>query len=170
MLKSFLLLLSYISIMINSFEFYLALIFSSIMIMLAGKAYRIFLESIGVYGPAALLIYLVNLAFNTISSRTFDILLYGYTVFIGMVMIVSTTPRKQFLRVLEKIRLDVVFFMTLSILEEFDEMVNSKKARGWDAGLNILKYYVIIVDAIKLSIVRLKNVEESLLARGVEKF
>jgi len=145
------------------------LILSSITIMLVGRAYNIFLHSIVVYGPAALLIYFANLVFNTVSSRTVVILLYGYTVFIGLLMIVSTTPRKQFLRVLEKVRLDVVFFMTFSILEEFNEMLNSKKARGWEPGLNILNYYVVIVDAIKLSVVRLKNVEESLLARGVER-
>jgi hypothetical protein len=145
------------------------LILSSITIMLVGRAYKVFLHSIVVYGPVALLIYFANLVFNTVSSRTVVILLYGYTVFIGLLMIVSTTPRKQFLRVLEKVRLDVVFFMTHSILEEFNEMLNSKKARGWEPGLNILNYYVVIVDAIKLSVVRLKNVEESLLARGVER-
>uniref|UniRef100_A0A7C2FH57 Cobalt transport protein n=1 Tax=Thermosphaera aggregans TaxID=54254 RepID=A0A7C2FH57_9CREN len=170
LLKIFLLLLSYISIIINSHTFYLALIISSVLIMLAGRAYKIVFESIGVYAPVAFLIYLINLAFNTVSLRMFAILIYGYTVFVGMLMIVSTTPRKQFLRILEKLRLDVVFFMTLSILEEFNEMLNSKRARGWDAGLNVLKYYVIIVDAIKLSIVRLRNVEDSLLARGVERF
>ncbi|WP_448579650.1 hypothetical protein [Thermosphaera sp.] len=170
LLKIFLLLLSYISIIINSYTFYLALIISSVLIMLAGRAYKIVFESIGVYAPVAFLIYLINLAFNTVSLRMFAILIYGYTVFVGMLMIVSTTPRKQFLRILEKLRLDVVFFMTLSILEEFNEMLNSKRARGWDAGLNVLKYYVIIVDAIKLSIVRLRNVEDSLLARGVERF
>jgi len=145
------------------------LILSSITIMLVGRACKIFLHSIVVYGPVALLIYFANLVFNTVSPRTVVILLYGYTVFIGILMIVSTTPRKQFLRVLEKVRLDVVFFMTLSILEEFNEMLNSKKARGWEPGLNIMKYYVVIVDAIKLSVIRLKNVEESLLARGVER-
>ncbi|MEM2009786.1 MAG: hypothetical protein QXV51_02965 [Thermosphaera sp.] len=167
--KTALLVISYSSIIIESFSVFFCIILASAILLLLGKGYKIFLESLAIYFPAALLITGVNYVFATLTMKTFIILIYGYTVFITMIMLISTTPRRQFLRFLEKTHLDVAFFLVLNIVEELNEMLDSKKARGWEPGCNILKYYVILVDAIKLSIIRLASIEDALLARGVEK-
>ncbi len=132
------------------------------------KAGRLLFSTILLYAPPIFIVAALAYLTGGLTMHSVNLYLYGYSLILSVLLLFSTTRRGDMLRLLSRVKLDLAYSLTYNVFEELKTMVDSKIARGWDPGLNPFKYYVVIVDAIKLTIVRLSEVEDALRARGVE--
>jgi len=132
------------------------------------RAWRLLVSTLIMYVPPILVVALLTLFTRGISLYHLNLYLYGYSLILSILLLVSTTRREQLLWLLSKIGLDTVYSLSVNIFEELREMVDSKMARGWEPGINPFKYYVVIIDAIKLTMLRVRDIEEAVMARGLD--
>lgn len=131
-------------------------------------AFRLLYLTLIVYTPPVLIVALVNFALGELTASQVNLYLYSYSLLLSVLLVYSTSKRESLLKLLSPVKLDLAYSLTFSILEELESMIDSKIARGWKPGFNPLKYYIVIIDAIKLAVLRVRGVEDSLKARGME--
>ncbi|AFL66226.1 hypothetical protein [Desulfurococcus amylolyticus] len=149
---------------------YIILLFTIVYVVFYAsiRALKLVYSALLMYIPPISAIAFLTYLVGNLSMHHLNLYIYGFSLILSILLIFSTSKREDLLRLLSKIRLDIAYSLTLNIFEELRQMVDSKIARGWEPGFNPFKYYVIIIDAIKLTIIRLQEVEEALRARGIE--
>ncbi len=147
---------------------YLAFIISGLILLSLIKAYRLILYTLILYFPPTLLIILVDYLAGTLTPLILTLLIYGYTGFVNIVFFYATTPIQQFYDYLGRNPLTLALLMLHNILAELNEAIQSKKARGWEPGWNLYNHFLIVIDAIRILLIRLDEITTALRARGVD--
>ncbi|ADI31541.1 hypothetical protein [Staphylothermus hellenicus] len=147
---------------------YILLALIGIIHFLLIREYRIILYSLLIYIPPALLIVLVDYLAGTLSYRIVATLFFGYTSFIYILLFYATTPIQQLYKYLGRNVFTLSLLMLHNTVSELYEVIKSKKARGWEPGFNIYNHFLLVFEAIRITIMRIEEITTALRSRGID--
>ncbi len=132
------------------------------------RAYKLLLYSVIVYAPPATLIVLIDYIAGTLNSTVVKLLLFGYTSFISITLFYATTPIQQIYDRLGRNVLTLSLLMLHNIVAELNMIIEAKKVRGWEPGLNPYNHFLIVFEAVKITYMRIEEITTALKTRGVD--
>lgn len=132
------------------------------------KSFQLIIYSLLVYIPPAAIILLIDCIAGTLIPRVVYTLLYGYTSFINILLVYSTTPIQQIYRYMGRNPLTLSLLMIHNVVAELWEVIESKKTRGWEPGWNPFNHFLIVFEALRIVILRLDAITIAFKARGAE--
>ncbi len=132
------------------------------------KSFRLIMYSLLVYIPPTAIILLIDYVAGTLTPRVIYTLLYGYTGFINILLVYSTTPIQQIYRYMGRNPLTLSLLMIHNVVAELWEVIESKKTRGWEPGWNPYNHFLIVFEALRIMILRLDAITIAFKARGAE--
>jgi hypothetical protein len=137
-------------------------------LLLTIRAWRIVYYSLIVYLPPTLIIAGIDYIAGTLTWDVVGILVYGYATFINILLLYSTTPIQQIRDHLGRNPLTLSLLMLHNIVGELNNILESKKARGWEPVWSIYRHSILVFDALRLMIERIDDITVALKARGVD--
>lgn len=132
------------------------------------KELRIVLYSLIIYLPPTLFVIIVDYLAGTLSYRVLVALAFGYASFIHILLFYATTPIQQLYRYFGRNVLTLSLLMLHNIVSEFYDIIEAKRARGWDLGFNIFNHFVLVFEAVRVMIIRIEEITTALRSRGVD--
>lgn len=166
--KIALLLIVAVSFLYMNIYVYMILALIGIIHFLLIREYRIILYSLLVYIPPALLIVLIDYLAGTLSYKIIATLIFGYTSFIYILLFYATTPIQQLYKYFGRNVFTLSLLMLHNIVAELYEVIESKRTRGWEPGFNIYNHFLLVFEAIRITIIRIEEITVALRSRGVD--
>lgn len=147
---------------------YITIIVFSISMFMYIKEFKIIGESLLIYLPPTMLIILIDYLAGTLTPKIISLLLFGYTSFLVILLFYATTPIQQIYDVFGRNIITLALLMLHNIVAELNEVIESKRIRGWEPGWNILNHFLIVFEGIRLMVLRINTIVDALRARGVD--
>ncbi len=154
-------------IFMNIFIYIIIIAFSISMFMLI-KEFKIIGESLLIYLPPATLIILIDYLAGTLTPKIVSLLLFGYASFLVILLFYATTPIQQIYDIFGRNIITLALLMLHNIVAELNEVIESKRIRGWELGWNILNHFFIVFEGIRLIVLRINTMVDALRARGID--
>lgn len=166
--KIALLIIAALSFIAMNIRVYIFLSIIGVLHFILIREYRIVLYSLIVYMPPTLFIILIDYLAGTLSYRILATLLFGYTSLIYILLFYATTPIQQLYKYFGRNVLTLSLLMLHNIVSELYSTIEAKKTRGWDLGLNIFNHFLIVFEAIRITVIRIDEITTALKSRGVD--
>ena len=147
---------------------YITIIVFSISMFTLIKEFKIIGESLLIYLPPTALIILIDYLAGTLTPKIISLLLFGYASFLVILLFYATTPIQQIYDVFGRNIITLALLMLHNIVAELNEVIESKRIRGWELGWNILNHFLIVFEGIRLMVLRINTIVDALRARGVD--
>ncbi len=147
---------------------YITIILFSISMFALIREFKIIGESLLIYLPPSTLIILVDYLAGTLTPKIISLLLFGYASFLVILLFYATTPIQQIYDVFGRNIITLALLMLHNIVAELNEVIESKRIRGWEPGWNILNHFLIVFEGIRLMVLRINTIVDALRARGVD--
>ncbi len=149
-------------------EYYLILIAINIVLLASIHAYRVLAGTTVSYSFLSLIIVLVDYFSGTLTTSVIRVIVYGYTSFTAIALFYTTTPPYHLRYYLGLNALTLAYLIVHDTLNEVAEIMYSLKARGWEPGLNPLRYIGLLYTSLMIMIMRMSHLEDSLRSRGID--
>ncbi|WFO74854.1 cobalt transporter [Desulfurococcaceae archaeon MEX13E-LK6-19] len=149
-------------------EYYPLLIAINIAMLIFIHAYRVLAGTTISYLFLSSIIILIDYLSGTLTTSVIRVIVYGYTSFTAIALFYTTTPPYHLRHYLGLNALTLAYLIIHDTLNEVAEIMYSLKARGWEPGLNPLKYIGLLYTSLMIMIMRISHIEDSLRARGVD--
>ncbi|MCS7128246.1 MAG: hypothetical protein N3E36_03600 [Sulfolobales archaeon] len=133
------------------------------------RTIKLLLYTLALWIATSAVIIAVDYLFATLSLSTIILLIHGYASFTSMALFVSTTPPHQLRELMGLNTLTLTYTLLRSTLQDLIEAIDSLKSRGWRESINVLSYIKVVYIASTVILIRMKDLEESLAARGLER-
>jgi len=147
---------------------YITIIVFSISMFTLIKEFKIIGESLLIYLPPTTLIILIDYLAGTLTPKIISLLLFGYASFLVILLFYATTPIQQIYDVFGRNIITLALLMLHNIVAELNEVIESKRIRGWELGWNILNHFLIVFEGIRLMVLRINTIVDALRARGID--
>ncbi len=150
-------------------EVEVAIIAVNSLLHLYARTIRLLLYTSVLWIATSSVIITIDYLFTTLSLSTLILLIHGYASFTSMAIFVSTTPPHQLSKLVGLNTFTLTYTLLRSALQDLIEAIDSLKSRGWRGSINVLSYMKVIYAASTVILIRMKDLEESLMARGIER-
>jgi len=167
-LKFLLLIFTALSFIFLNNIIYILIILFSISLFAFMKEFKIIGESLLIYLPPSTIIIVVDYLAGTLTPKIISLLLFGYASFLVILLFYATTSVQQLYDIFGRNIMTLALLMLHNIVAELNEVIESKRIRGWDPGWNILNHFLIVFEGIRLMVLRINTIVDALRARGVD--
>lgn len=157
------------AVLLWKIEVEIAIVIVNALLHLYARTTRLLLYTLALWIATSTVIITIDYLFATLSLSTIILLTHGYASFTSMAIFVSTTPPHQLRELVGLNTLTLTYTLLRSTLQDLVEAIDSLKSRGWRESINVLSYIKVIYAASTVILIRMKDLEESLVARGLEK-
>jgi energy-coupling factor transport system permease protein len=114
------------------------------------------------------LLIAINAALKTLTVEHIYNLIYGYTTFTALYLILITTPPQHVRELLGFNVLSLAYLLLNYSIKLISEALDTLRSRGWTPTLSPIGIKYALRAFATLLVVRVEEVEEALRARGVE--
>jgi len=158
-----------VAVLLWKIEVEIAIVVVNALLHLYARTTRLLLYTLALWIVTSTAIITIDYLFTTLSSSTIILLIHGYASFTSMAIFVSTTPPHQLRELMGLNTLTLTYTLLRSTLQDLIEVIDSLKSRGWKKSINVLSYVKVVYAASTVILIRMRDLEESLTARGLER-